>query len=58
MVGHLGIDAAYTGVVVADACVGRVVDAARTAGGEALIVADPARRADVHAATASRTAPR
>jgi 2,3-bisphosphoglycerate-independent phosphoglycerate mutase len=41
MVGHTGhIDAAIRAVETLDACVGRVVDAARTAGGEALITAD------------------
>jgi 2,3-bisphosphoglycerate-independent phosphoglycerate mutase len=41
MVGHTGdLDAATRAVEVLDACVGRVVAAARAAGGEVLITAD------------------
>jgi 2,3-bisphosphoglycerate-independent phosphoglycerate mutase len=41
MVGHTGkLDAAVKAVETLDACVGRVVDAARAAGGEVLITAD------------------
>jgi 2,3-bisphosphoglycerate-independent phosphoglycerate mutase len=41
MVGHTGnLDAATRAIETLDACVGRVVDAARAAGGEVLITAD------------------
>ncbi|MEO6928561.1 MAG: 2,3-bisphosphoglycerate-independent phosphoglycerate mutase, partial [Casimicrobiaceae bacterium] len=41
MVGHTGkLDAAVRAVETLDACIGRVVDAARRAGGEVLITAD------------------
>jgi 2,3-bisphosphoglycerate-independent phosphoglycerate mutase len=49
MVGHTGnLDAATKAVEVLDACIGRVVAAARGAGGEVLITADHGNAEKMH----------
>jgi len=49
MVGHTGnLDAAIRAVETLDTCVGRVVDAARAAGGEVLITADHGNAEQMH----------
>ena len=49
MVGHTGnIDAAIRAVETLDLCIGRVVDAARAAGGEVLITADHGNAEQMH----------
>jgi 2,3-bisphosphoglycerate-independent phosphoglycerate mutase len=49
MVGHTGnLDAATRAVEAIDVCVGRVVDAARRAGGEVLITADHGNAEKMH----------
>jgi 2,3-bisphosphoglycerate-independent phosphoglycerate mutase len=49
MVGHTGnLDAATRAVEALDACVGRVVEAARRAGGEVLITADHGNAEKMH----------
>ena len=52
MVGHTGdFDAAKRAVETLDACIGRVVDAARNAGGEVLITADHGNAEQMYDAT-------
>ena len=60
MVGHTGnLAAAVQAVETLDACIGRVVEAARAVGGEVLITADHGNAEKMHdPTTAARRTPR